>query len=628
MCGIAGLSGVLNSPIAEAMGDVILHRGPDHQGSFDDVQCGIHLFHQRLSIIDLSAAAHQPMSTEDGALTLVYNGEIYNFPELRRVLSAKGYKFRSESDTEVILHAFDAWGEAFLGMLNGIFAIAIWDARSQTLLLARDPHGVKPLYYAEHQSNFIFCSEIKGILKLMPTLRDLDQDAIRRYFTFIYCPGSGTPFKGVRKLDPGSAMLVQSGQIIKKWKYFECPFLSSGPSNSSVSAVTDILDQKLQSAVSRQMLADVQVGAFLSGGVDSSTIVAYAREINPDINCFTIMTPGGRDAGEVDDLDFALLASKHLDVKLNIIDVNAKDLPTDIAKMVWHLDEPIADPASLNTYYIAKAAREQGIKVLLSGTGGDDLFSGYRRHQALSVSQGLNALPRQIRQTIYALARFMPARGAMARRRNKLLQILESGNTSGLPAYFVWALDEQLDKLFINECMTKPTAVMNDYLSFAAPGLSPLQKMLALEQRFFLSDHNLNYTDKMGMAAGTEIRVPFMDHDIVKFAATIPDFQRVNRGRTKLALKRVASNKLPREIINRSKTGFGVPIRRWLKGELREYLYDTLTSERIKKRGLFNPAYVQELLAQNDDSLNDVSYTLFSLLCFESWFEKFMDNPL
>ena len=292
MCGIAGLSGVLNSPIAEVMGDVISHRGPDNQGSFDDVQCGIHLFHQRLSIIDLSAAAHQPMSNEDGSLTLVYNGEIYNFPELKQALSAKGYKFRSESDTEVILHAFDAWGEASLGMLNGIFAIAIWDARSQTLLLARDPHGVKPLYYSEHQSNFIFCSEIKGILKLAPTLRDLDQDAIRRYFSFIYCPGSGTPFKGVRKLDPGSAMLVKSGKIITTWQYFECPFLSNGPSNSTISAVTDILDQKLHAAVSRQMLADVQVGAFLSGGVDSSTIVAYAREINPDINCFTIMTPG------------------------------------------------------------------------------------------------------------------------------------------------------------------------------------------------------------------------------------------------------------------------------------------------------------------------------------------------
>ena len=626
MCGIAGLSGVLDRPIAEVMGDVIAHRGPDWRGSWDDSHDRIHLFHQRLSVIDLSSAAHQPMVTSDGRYTIVYNGEIYNFLDLRKVLSAKGRKFRTNSDTEVVLQAFQEWGHSFLEKLNGIFAFALWDSHNKTLLLARDPQGVKPLYIAQNNGNFAFCSEIKGLKRMFPALTELDHDAIRRYFTFIYCPGEGTPLKGVTKLDPGSAVLVRDGAIIKRWTYYEPPFLSQTPVRQSSDEINDALDEALRKAVGRQMIADVKLGAFLSGGVDSSTIVAYAREVNPEIECFTIRTPGGRDAGETDDLAYATRTASHLGVNLNVIDVTANSLSADIDKMIWYLDEPIADPASLNTFYIAEAARKQGIKVLLSGTGGDDLFSGYRRHQALMIGGMFDRLPAMARRLLSVVGRALPARGGFARRRDKLLQILNYGNSDALPSYFVWALDQQLDRLFINEGVTDPQSVMNSFLATSTPGLSPLQKMLALEQRYFLADHNLNYTDKMGMAASTEIRVPFLDHELVEFAARIPDSHRVKWGGAKIALKVVASRRLPKEIVTRPKTGFGVPLRRWLKEELRDYVNDTLCVDRIKRRGIFRPDYVQELLAWNETGQRDVSYTLFSLLCLEVWFEKYLDD--
>ena len=400
-------------------------------------------------------------------------------------------------------------------------------------------------------------------MRLFPALTELDHDAIRSYFTFIYCP-ERYAVEGRHQTGSGSAILVRDGTIIRRWAYYEPPFLSQTPVRRSSDEINHALDEALRNAVSRQMIADVKLGAFLSGGVNSSTIVAYAREVNPEIDCFTIRTPGGRDAGETDDLAYATRTASHLGVNLNVIDVTANSLSADIDKMIWYLDEPIADPASLNTFYVAEAARDQGMKVLLSGTGGDDLFSGYRRHQALMIGGMFNRLPVMASLSLCFRTRIANPWRICERRRDKLLQILNSGNSDGLPAYFVWALD-QLDRLFVNEGTTDPQSVMNSFLATSAPSLSPLQKMLALEQRYFLTDHNLNYTDKMGMAASTEIRVPFLDHELVAFAAGIPDNHRVRWGTAKIALKAVAKRKLPKEIVTRPKTGFGVPIRRWLK---------------------------------------------------------------
>jgi len=629
MCGIAGFLGNLKSPIKHIMGDVLRHRGPDDSGSLDLPEQGIHLFHQRLSILDVSQAGHQPMQSSDGRVAIVYNGEIYNFNELRSQLEQVGYHFSSQSDTEVVLNAYHAWGEDFLQKLNGIFSFALWDADRQSTLLARDPLGVKPLYYSEFEGKFAFASEIKGLIKLMPEIRELDQQALRSYFSFIYCPGERTPFKSVRKLDPGSAMWISGGKPVFCWSYYRLPALDPFDESMTQNEAITGTYEALGEAVRRQMIADVPLGAFLSGGIDSTAIVSFARKISPDIRCFTIRTSGGRDAGETDDLPYAKMAAEHLGVSLDIVDVEASQIPQDIEKMIWHLDEPIADPASLNTYYIADLARQNGMKVLLSGTGGDDLFSGYRRHHALSINHYLNKLPGPIKQTLLRLLKVTPAKSGLARRRDKLVQIMDNAEHAGLVAYFLWGLKDDLDNLFLDKCEYADDAIMNAYLDHADPTASPLQKMLALEQRFFLADHNLNYADKMGMAASVEIRVPFLDLDLVNFASRIPDKYRVTGQHSKWVLKQAMKRSLPNQILTRPKTGFGVPIRQWMRHDLKDFMQDTLNETKFRNRGIFNPAFVQQLIRENNSGGRDAAFTLFSLLCVEIWCQKFLDqnNP-
>ncbi len=626
MCGIAGLSGDIRQPIMETLSDVLLHRGPDDKGSFEAPEYHLQLFHQRLAILDITDAGHQPMQSPDDRLALIYNGEIYNFLELRQELEQLGYQFCSQSDTEVVLMAYDAWGENFLSRLNGIFAFALFDKTRKSVLLARDQMGVKPLYYARSNNRLAFCSEIKGLVRLMPELCEIDQQALRQYFSFIYCPGDATPLKAVRKLEPGTAMWVRNGKIKTRWQFYRLPTLD--PSHKTISAEEAIegTNLLLRQAVKRQMISDVPLGAFLSGGVDSTGIVAFAREQAPDIQCFTIRNSGGRDAGETDDLPFARMAADHLDVSLNIIDVEAEQIPQNIEKMIWHLDEPISDPASLNSLFISQLARQNGIKVLLSGTGGDDLFSGYRRHLALSGSQHLNQLSPLIRKLLARMLAIMPATGGIARRRDKLTQILSNSAQSGLPAYFLWGMKEDVDSLFLANAEAPVESVMQQFLSQASSEASALQQMLALEQRFFLADHNLTYADKMGMAASVEVRVPFLDLELVRFAAQVPDKFKVRGRHTKWALKQALQQDIPAPILNRPKTGFGAPIRRWMRNDLKEFLFDMLSYDAVKRRGLFDPKFVQLLITENDSGSRDAAYTLFSLLSVEIWCQKFLDR--
>jgi asparagine synthase (glutamine-hydrolysing) len=625
MCGIAGFSGALQKPIEILLADILKHRGPDDCGSFSSSEKDMHLFHQRLSILDISQAGHQPMQSPDGKLVLVYNGEIYNFKQLRKELEGKGYSFHSQSDTEVILAAYQAWGEDFLTRMNGIFAFALWDSERDQFLLARDPMGVKPLYYASSDNNFAFCSEIKGLISLMPKIRELDHAALRRYFSFIYCPGDATPFRAVRKLAPGTAMWVSKGKPVKTWSYFRLPALDHADEAMTKEEAVEGTYQRLEEAVRRQMVSDVPIGAFLSGGIDSTAIVALAKKQAPNLKCFTIRTDNGRDAGETDDLPFAKMAAGHLGVSLDIVDVAASKIPYDIERMIWHLDEPIADPASLNTLYISELARGQGIKVLLSGTGGDDIFSGYRRHHALRLNMYLETIPAPIRMALLAAVRHIPAKSGFARRREKLIQIFSDAKNNGLPAYFLWGIKEDLDRLFLAAAEDPDEMVMQKFLAHADKDASPLQKMLALEQRFFLADHNLAYADKMGMAAGVEIRVPMLDLDLVHFAARIPDHYRIKGRTSKWVLKQAIRDHLPASILTRPKTGFGLPIRRWVRNELKEYIHDMLSESRLRQRALFDPHFVRRLIEENNSGRRDAAFTLFSLLCMEIWCQHFLD---
>jgi len=635
MCGIVGYSGAGDGAKLNAGLLKIAHRGPDDSGIFLDKRAAIGLGHTRLSILDLTSSGHQPMMSADGEVALVFNGEIYNFSELRHELEERGVSFRGTSDTEVLLQLYLTEGHDFelmLRRMNGIFAFAIWDSCRQKLLVARDAFGVKPLYFSEAGDCFLFSSEIKALLPLMlksPQHSDLDHDALYRYLTFLWSPGSGTPIKSVRKLGPGEAIIVERGRVAQKLTWYSLPvFRDLQPKLNTAEAVRGTFEH-LRTAVHRQMVADVPVGAFLSGGLDSSSVVALAREVNPDICCFTIDTEGG-DAGMTDDLPYARRVAEHLNVPLEVVKVDSERMAAGLVKMVEQLDEPLADPAPLNVLFISQLARSHGVKVLLSGAGGDDLFTGYRRHRAILTEHYWDWLPYSLRSLLNRLSSRLDQRKAFGRRLRKLFDgaLLESDER--LVNYFTWIRRDDLNAFLSDDFLaalgsTSATALLRNFIDPLKGKVSRLEQMLALEQRFFLTDHNLTYTDKMSMAAGIEVRVPFLDLDLVEFASRIPA-EAKQRGREgKWVLKKAMESLLPQDVIYRPKAGFGTPLRRWMRFELRELLGDLLSEESLRRRGIFKPQAVQDLISANDTGRTDASYTLLSLLCVEIWCRSYID---
>jgi asparagine synthase (glutamine-hydrolysing) len=631
MCGIVGFSGVFPPISLENASQAITHRGPDAKGIWFDNAEGIGLAHRRLSILDLSPAGAQPMHSKDGAVVLVFNGEIYNFRELRAELETIGHHFRGNSDTEILLHLYLVHGEQMLDRLNGIFAFALWDKRNKSLFVARDALGVKPLYYAETTQGFVFASEIKALLHLAPEMRELDISSLHRYLSFLWCPGEGTPLRGVRKLLPGEAISVKCRKITRRWTWYQLPIFRGVTANLSEADAIATTTNALRQSVQRQLVADVPVGAFLSGGLDSSAIVSFAREQVPDIRCFTIEAIGGQETGATDDLPYARLVAKHLGVPLDVVKIEASRMAFDLEKMVAQLDEPLADPAPLNVLYISQLAREQGIKVLLSGAGGDDLFTGYRRHSAVHYQPYWDWLPASLRESLEQSSGKLNQQNPLFRRLTKLFNGAGLEGDNRLVNYFSWAKEADLMALYTPEFRASLGSAlaadpMLEFLKPLSTSIKPLDKMLALEQRFFLADHNLTYTDKMSMATGVEVRVPFLDLDLVEHAAHIP-LKFKQRGATgKWVLKKAMEPYLPHDVIYRPKSGFGAPLRRWMRHELRPLLGDYLSEASLKRRGLFEPKAVQQLIAKNDSGQADAAYTLLSLLTIEIWCRTFLDN--
>jgi asparagine synthase (glutamine-hydrolysing) len=587
MCGIAGYFDLQGRPTCAgnvdfrtaaliAARDSLAHRGPDRSGLFEDQPAGVGLAHTRLSILDLSSAGDQPMFGADGSVVLIFNGEIYNFSELRTELQDRGVRFKGHSDTEVLLQLYLAEGQDLRGMLrrlNGIFAFALWDSRTQTMLIARDALGVKPLYIAESLYGIAFSSEIKALLPLLQETfsgADLDENALLNYLTFLWCPGEGTPLKAVRKLLPGQALIVKDGRIAERIDWYQLSVFKTAKAVLNESQIIAGTLSHLRQAVHRQMVADVPVGAFLSGGLDSSSVVALAREVNPKIHCFSIDATGGPEKGQIEDLPYARQVAAHLGVPLDVISISSAGMAAELEGMVKQLDEPLADPAPLNVLFISRLARSQGIKVLLSGAGGDDLFAGYRRHRALIAERYWSWLPQTVRAGAAHLANYLDQRHSTSRRIAKLLDVGVLNGDARIAQYFCWARREDLLALATPEfrellAVHRATEPLVDFLATLPQGISPLERMLALEQRFFLADHNLVYTDKMSMAAGVEVRVPFLDLELVEFAAHIPDQFKQHGSIGKYALKKAMEPYLPHEIIYRQKTGFGAPLRRWMR---------------------------------------------------------------
>ena len=405
MCGIAGYSGAFDARLLEEMASTLDHRGPDDSGQWMDQAAGAGLAHRRLSIIDLSSEGRQPMTNEDGSLQLVFNGEIYNYRELRQELVAKGHTFRSLTDSEVLLHLYEEHGVGMLTRLNGIFAFAIWDGNQRKIFLARDGLGVKPLYYAVTTSGFLFASELKALLHCPEVSRELDPVAVHHLLAYLWTPAPRTVMKGVQKLPPGYAMEVREGRVVHHWAFYDLPY-TGDRLEAGEAEVTEELRQQLQEAVQRQMVSDVPVGAFLSGGLDSSAVVAMMRLADPDSRprCYSIGFREGVDLeGSPLDLPYAQRVAQHLDVDLYPIVVEP-DIVLHLERMLYFLDEPQADPAPINALLIAEQAKKDGYKVLLSGAGGDDIFSGYRRHWALRMERMWGWLPHLVRRGMADIA--------------------------------------------------------------------------------------------------------------------------------------------------------------------------------------------------------------------------------
>ena len=631
MCGIAGFQGDFGPTLLPQMSARIAHRGPDDEGMWSDPKAQVALAHRRLSIIDTSSAGHQPMSDRLGRATIAYNGELYNFRELRPKLEARGSIFRGNSDTEVLLQQYLVHGADMLNELNGIFALAIWDQREGRLLLARDGLGVKPLYYAQTSHGFIFASELKALLQSPHVSRDLDPTAVYDHLCYLWCPNPATVLKSVRKLEPGHALTVRDGRIDKHWSFYDLPYDTGIEEQRDEEAIRGI-EEGLAQAVRRQMVSDVPVGAFLSGGIDSSLIVANARQHSPQrLQCFTISrgteTAGG--VGAPDDFPYAQRVARHLDVDLHVVQANDK-MFHHIEHMLYHLDEPQADPAPINVWLISQLAREHGIKVLLSGAGGDDIFTGYKRHRALNWERNWAWLPKGARSSLAWISSRIPTHDPRLRRIAKVFQYADQSPDQRLLGYFRWLPTARAQALFSPDFTAQLgksafSGSLANTLCRVPPGTKRLNQMLYLDTKHFLADHNLNYTDKMSMATGVEVRVPFLDLDLVAQATRLPLCHKQRGKEGKWVLKKLAERVLPRDIVYRPKAGFGAPLRSWLHGPLRPLREDLLSSSSLIGRGIFAPLPVAQLVEDDRNGKIDAAYPIFAMMCLELWCRIFID---
>jgi asparagine synthase (glutamine-hydrolysing) len=660
MCGIAGFQGAFTAAQLRAMTDCLAHRGPDGQGTvLFDARADLPpagLGHRRLAIIDLSADGAQPMTVACEAcgshthedLSLVFNGEIYNFRELRDELAAAGHRFTSHSDTEVLLHLYAAEGLDFLPRLNGIFALALRDGRERgrphgvergDVLVARDPLGVKPFYYTESDAGVVFASELKALLRTGAITPEIDLVALHHYLAYLWVPAPRTMLAGVRKLEPASALLLRGGAVARRWEYYQLPHPQEH-FTTSFDRVAAELHDVVERAVQRQMVSDVPVGAFLSGGLDSSSIVALMMkgEKHDTPDCYSIGFEGDATLdGTPNDLPYARRVAAHLGVPLHEI-VVTPSIIDQLERMILAVEEPQADPAPINAMLIAERARADGYKVLMSGAGGDDLFSGYRRHRAVGLERYWSWLPLAARRGLGASARALANGGGVGgmhraglRRAVKAFSYADYEPDPRLVSYFWWSGEALRRSLYGAEL----GAALHD-VDTAEPLLatlrripretSRLNRMLELECRHFLADHNLSYTDKVGMAHGVEIRVPLLDLELVEFASRIPPAYKQRGATGKAILKRAMEPELPREVIYRAKTGFGVPLRRWLDVELRDTVDDLLSEGAVARRGLFDPDAVRGLVDRDRAGRVDGSYTIFALLCLELWCRGFIDR--
>lgn len=627
MCGIAGGIGRVSEENIRDVGSALRHRGPDDSGCIQDGP--LWLLNTRLAIQDRSQAGHQPMRSGNGRYSLVFNGEIFNHLDIRRQ-HLSGAEFNGDSDTETLLYCWEKMGESCLNTLEGDFAFAVYDHAERMLFLTRDRMGVKPLYWYFDGAQFAFASELKALLRLPLGDPGLDPSVFGNYLLYQYNPDERTPFERIRKLPPSHLLRISLREMQPGVeRYYRLPFGGNIEHRSAADWIRQTHDS-LEHAVRSQLLSDAPLGLTLSGGLDSALVAAFARKARPDqaFTAYCIDTHGGMtDEGFAEDAAYAKLAAKHLNLRLELIPGDY-DLGAELDAMVYALDEPQADPAAINIRLIAKAARADGNSVLLSGTGADDLFSGYRRHQLLHYQTGLQYFPGAIRVLAPLLANFS-AKHPTIRRIEKVLRTAGRPPVDAAIHSFFWNEPGRIGRLFKEPvaALEQPYQLFQDLLQEIPVEQALLNKILFLEQRSFLPHHNLAYMDKLSMAESVEMRVPFADRNLVELAAALPLELKMNGTATKQVLRKIAGSYLPAAIIDRPKTGFAFPLRSWMRGADSGLVRDRLLDSTSLDDGIFNRREVTRLVEQTLSGRRDGTYTVFSLLCIESWLRQFTARP-
>lgn len=607
MCGIAGIwpTERLRYPAEwlPIMLDRIRHRGPDGEGVWADPVHRVLLGHRRLAVIDLSAAGDQPMLSSDGQLALVFNGEIYNYRELRAELTARGVSFRSQSDSEVLLQGYAHWGVGVLDRLAGMFAFALWDAAQGRLFLARDRAGEKPLYYAQTPEGFAFASEVQALAGLPWVDRGLDPDALALYLHYQYVPAPYSIYRGIRKLPPAHAMLVE-GERVTQWRYWDPSALAVGPRLALTEAeATERLEVLLRQSITGQMIADVPLGAFLSGGIDSSLVVSLMTELaSGQVKTYTIgfAVPG------YDEAEHAGAVAKHLGTEHTVEYLTEQDALALVPRVPGLYGEPFADSSALPTHLVSCVARKH-VTVSLSGDGGDEAFGGYTRYALLERYEPWLRLMGPLRGVVQPVARLLPGRLARAA---QLLGQPAAELYRGLVSTFLGAEVEAL-------CGRKHTLTEYDR-AWAAGSNQPLRRHAMLADLLtYMPEAILVKVDRAAMAVALETRAPLLDHRVLEFSLQLP----LPLVREKRLLKQLLFQRVPRALLDRPKQGFAVPLERWLRGPLRDLLTDALTPGRLQGLGVANTALVDQLLKEHLSGARNHAARLWALLVLSMWGE-------
>lgn len=632
MCGLAGFIGFENNTdLAAKANKIQQHRGPDNQSVWHDDY--IAFAHQRLSIIDLSEAANQPFHKHD--LVTVFNGEIYNYKELQdKLIAEKQVTFNTSSDTEVVVEMFKHYGYDCLNHFLGMFAFAIYNRTTGELFIARDHFGIKPLFYTQINGAFAFSSELKTLVHVPGFNKTINPKSLVSCLNYIWISGNESMFKGCYKLPPAHYISYNKTTGLKLVKYWELQDKTSSRTSSDIDSIAADVADTMESSVKRHMVADVPVSCFLSGGLDSSLISVLAKKSNDHLSTYTIGTEDKDKKAESmpDDEKYANMLAGMFNLDHNVIKISP-DILKDLPAMVKSLDEPIGDPAAINTYLICKAARDKGVKVLLSGMGADEIFFGYRRQKATMMAQRFNRLPQPVKYVVSKMVNLLPVKisnrgfkfGRWAKRFMSFATMpLERAY---MRSYSYYDTDE-LKELLKADYWQGIEAINTEHKEIFDSKFKddPFNRICNTDINMFMLGLNLTYSDRASMAASVEVRVPFIDKLVITKAMEIPGKYKIQKGVSKFVLKKAAEKFLPKEIIYRPKASFGAPIRSWISNDLKPMVDELLSEQAITKRGFVNYAVVKKLIDDDRNGVADNAYQIYQLLTLELWCREYIDG--